>query len=350
MNIAPIPEERNCEPPFRPLIVSLWRFGKVGERAGCARPGSVLREANHLTKALLNPSSARQWFHFLETFARLNGLPAARREVSMKPFGNYAVNGLSVAERVALLRWHYLIAAQLLPRSLLAPLWSYAGVELGQMTGKSGRIYRLSLDPPVYASKEGEYSLTFADATDGLILAQLTFIFTCLDASTPEKVVLIGGLQGPSSYHGSTAKGRVVKATRDLAGLRPKMAVFVAASALAAAAGATNLRAVSNDTHTINADATYQRKRLHADYDAFWLERQGVPDRFGFRLPLDHGPKANRAARNDKRAQVVALIERLFAAEAPSTHTEPAPCRLELSAVLLPPPDRLEGEVLLSGA
>jgi uncharacterized protein VirK/YbjX len=350
MNIAPIPEERNCDPPLRPLIASLWRLGLAGERTGRARPGSLLREANHVSRALLNPASARQWFRFLETFACCNDLPAARREVAMKPFGNYAVNGLAVAERVALLRWHYLTAAQLLPRTLLASLWTYAGVELGQVTGKSGRIYRLSLDAPVHCSKEGEYTLTFADATDGLILAQLTFIFACLDAPTPEKILLIGGLQGPSSFHGPIAKGRVVKATRDLAGLRPKMAVFVAASALAAAAGATDLRAVSNATHTINADASYQRKRLHADYDAFWLERQGVPDSLGFRLPLDHGPKANRAARNDKRAQVAALIERLFAAEAPSIYAGPAHCRFDMAAVSQPPVEMPERRVLLSGA
>ena len=38
-------------------------------------------------------------------------------------------------------------------------------------------------------------------------------------------------------------------------GLRPKMAVFAAASAYAAATGSQSLYAVSNLTHTINADA-----------------------------------------------------------------------------------------------
>ena len=92
------------------------------------------------------------------------------------------------------------------------------------------------------------------------------------------------------------------------------MAVFIAASAFAAACGVTSLRAVSNRTHTINADALYQRKKLHADYDAFWIERDGAPADWGFKVPLDV-PKLDRASRNGQRADIAMFVTRLLKSE-----------------------------------
>jgi hypothetical protein len=92
------------------------------------------------------------------------------------------------------------------------------------------------------------------------------------------------------------------------------MAVFVAASAFATASGATSLRAVSNRTHTINADAQYQRRKRHADYDAFWIERGGAPDDWGFKIPLEPTPRTNRISRNERRAQVTECVYQLFGA------------------------------------
>ena len=276
------------------------------------RAGSLLRAINCFVRAMRNPHLTREWLDFLETFARAHDLPPARPEIVMKPLGNFAIHGLNVHERVALLRSHYALSAKAIPRRLLSSLWGDASVDLGDLCGKSGKTYRLTLDPARHCFKEGEYSLTLTDAMDGVVLAKLTFVLTHLSGKTPERVALIGGLQGPSTCFDMDRKGRIVSATRDLSGLRPKMAVFVALSAFAAASGATSLRAVSNRTHTINADASYQRKRLRADYDAFWIERRGVPDAFGFKLPLDLAPKLERTARNEQRAQVVTLVESQF--------------------------------------
>ena len=90
------------------------------------------------------------------------------------------------------------------------------------------------------------------------------------------------------------------------------MAVFVAASALAKATGSQSLRAVSNRTYTINADAWYQRRKMHADYDAFWIERGGTPDDIGFKMPLEMVPRSQRTRRNEQRAQAATMVYRLF--------------------------------------
>jgi len=63
------------------------------------------------------------------------------------------------------------------------------------------------------------------------------------------------------------------------------MAVYLALAALAAHCKAS-IYAVSNDTHVINADAYYQRKKLKADYDAFWTELGGGAHAYGFQLPV----------------------------------------------------------------
>jgi uncharacterized protein VirK/YbjX len=57
---------------------------------------------------------------------------------------------------------------------------------------------------------------------------------------------------------------------------------------------------------------------MHADYDAFWIERGGVSDRLGFRLPVNMGPRSQTPRRNEQRAQVAMLVYRLFDIEPPN--------------------------------
>jgi uncharacterized protein len=277
--------------------------------------GSLTGAAFFLVRTLRDPHSAVAWLMFLSDFERARALAPAPLQTFAKPFGNFAVHRLSMSERVAMLRSHYNLTAMTLPATALASIWSDSGVELGTLKGKRGQSYRLTLDPARYCYKEGELSFSLTDEADGLELARLTFLITTLGGG--ERALLIGGLQGPSSHAGAAAKVRIVAATRALSGLRPKMAVFAAASAFASATGSESLRAVSNLTHTINADAGYQRRKMHADYDAFWIERGGVPDKLGFRLPLNMGPRSQTPRRNEQRAQVAMLVYRLFDIEPP---------------------------------
>jgi uncharacterized protein len=280
---------------------------------------SLLRAGFFFVGALRDPRSVGAWLTFLGFFERTRGLAPARLETIAKPLGNYAVYRLSISERVAMLRSHYNLIAMTLPATVLSTVWSGSSVELGYLHGKRGRRYRLTLDPARYCYKEGEFSFTLTDTADGLELAKLTFLLITLSGSG-ERALLIGALQGPSSHCGVGAKTRIVAATRALSGLRPKMAVFAAASAFAVATGSQSLHAVSNRTHTINADARYQRRRMHADYDAFWIERGGTSDDLGFKIPLKSAPRSQCTRRNEQRAQVVMLVYRLFELEGANEH------------------------------
>jgi uncharacterized protein len=285
---------------------------------------SFLRAGLFLMSALRDPRSYGEWRSFLRVFERAHGLDPARTETISKPIGNYAVYRLSIADRVAILRSHYSLVATKLPATALSTIWSGSSVEVGYLHGKRGQRYRLTLDPAGYCYKEGEFSFTLTDAADGLELARLTFVVRPLKESG-ECALLIGGLQGPSSHSGPDAKARIVAATRALSGLRPKMVVFVAASAFSNAIGSPHLYAVSNRTHTINADLWYQRRKMHADYDAFWIERGGKPCECGFDLPLQAAPRAHCPRRNEQRAQVTAMVHRLIAGEGVNELSAPLP-------------------------
>ena len=267
-------------------------------------------------RGIARSGSVAAWLTFINSFERTHGLAPARFETIRKPLGNFAVYRLSISERVAMLRSHYSIRAMTLPATVLSTIWSGSTVDLGYLNGKRGRAYRLSLDPAGYCYKEGECSFTLTDMADGLELARLTFSLITLSGSG-ERALLIGSLQGPSSYSGAGAntKTRIVAATRALSGLRPKMAVFAAASAYADATGSQSLYAVSNLTHTINADAQYQRRKMHADYDAFWIERGGTSDKLGFKMSPQIAPRSQCLRRNEQRAEVAKLVYRLFELE-----------------------------------
>lgn len=266
-------------------------------------------------KAVRDPHSVGLWLIFLSTFERTHGLGQAGFDTIAKPLGNYAVYKLSTTRRVEMLRSHYQRFAMTVPPAVLSILWTGGSMDLGYLEGKCGQKYRLTLGPARHCHKEGEFSFTLADQEDGLELARLTFLLMTL-GTRDETSLLIGGLQGPHPAAScANAKTRIVSATRALSGLRPKMAVFAAVSIFASATGTQSLRAVSNRTHTINADAYYQRRRMHADYDAFWRERGGTYDLLGFSIPLDITPTSKKPCRNEHRARIATLVNRLFQQE-----------------------------------
>lgn len=302
----------NFRHPFT-AVMPLVRSLKFAEPSHL-RPGSILDKGIRASNALMDLPSAFSWLRFLADVERRYELPAAPPDTVLKPLRNFAVHRLGVEERCRLLRAHYTIAPKALPARAFAALWTGSRIPLGTLEGRRGRRYHLILESAAHCGREGEYTFTLI-AEDGLELAKLTFVLAAGLIGGDETQLLIGGLQGPSSFFGNSAKERVISATRDLSGFRPKMAVFVAASTFAEAVGASNLLAVSNRTHTINADAWYQRRRLVADYDAFWVERGGKPTDYGFQIPLRLAPRTNCMARNRQRSRIVDLTAAFFAAD-----------------------------------
>lgn len=288
-------------------IRTIWRRVCV-----IAANESALQAGIFFLSSLRDMRAAATWLNFLEAFGGKYLLGAAPIQCIRKPFSNYALHRLSFSQRVSILNDHYSLIGDTIPL-LAAVSWGRSSLELGLLSGKNGATYRLSLRPAEYCYKEGELSFVLSDAADGLELAKLTFVLAKREDEEPS--LLIGGMQGPSSHCGPDAKARIVKATRALWGLRPKMAVFLAATAFARAMGARRILAVSNDTHSINADAWWQRQRMHADYDAFWLERGGARVAEGFALPVMSTTKSKCNRREEQRARIDELVAQLFSLE-----------------------------------
>jgi len=292
-----------ADPPRLSQVVALiWRHAGL-----MAKVKGASQRRLFVARALRDPMSVGAWLRFLREFEQAHGLQAARPQLGEKPVRIYAVHGIPIARRVALLQDHYRLSMSCLPKGLSELLWSRSTLELGSLSGRSGQRYRLSFGAANNYPREGEVCFVLSNAEDGLVLSQLTFLLTNDDSAT---TLLIGGLQGPRSDAG--AKARIVAATRDLSGLRPKMAVFIAVAAFAGALGARGLHAVSNRTHTKNGEAPHQRQRMRSDYDSFWIERGGTPTDLGFWIPLGLEPRTERSSRNQQRAQVVALVETIF--------------------------------------
>lgn len=245
---------------------------------------------------LLAPRANARWIRHAERRALQYDTPRIPRDLLYKAVRSYIRHGWRCAQRVDALERHYEAMDQLFTRDFNVRLWRGEQVELGVLSGRDVS-YRLLLSRALVTRQEGELSITLEDAADGLRLAMITFT---LGESEGGLSVAIGGLQGLPA---GGDKRRIVTATRRLRGLRPKAAVLLATQAFARMVGAKDLFAVSRATHVINEKAaSYLRRHFHTDYDAFWVERGGVPDpAFGFRLPLlsPHGMTASATRVDD---------------------------------------------------
>ncbi len=232
-------------------------ISRIFRHFGLAR---ALTFARHAYRA---PQNMRAWDDFVSaTFP-----PEAHDGMLLRPLRPYMREYFSVDARRALIRTHYTSLATLLRTQ--AALAGEPGALLSTLTGKSGEAYRLHLGR--CTSKEGELTFDFL-TTRGESLAKLSVAIG--EDEHDARVLWIGGLQGAKPPLG---RDDIVRATRDLNGLRPKGAVLFAAQRLAQLAGLSGLRAPSNEGHiSSNRLGSFQKKRrIHADYGQFWEEIGG---------------------------------------------------------------------------
>ena len=200
-----------------------------------------------------------EWSHFVRQ--------ELRRESLMSRIAQpYLRARFDMRRRAELLIFHYRILRQCLPAAALADVLRESGVEIAALTGKSGRRYALTLGTGT--SKEGELNFSLLDVDKQISLATLRVV---IGTENEMPVLWIGGLQGAKPPFG---RAEIVQATRDLNGLRPKHAVLQAAAALCSWLGIRVMLAPSRANHISQRGwRRWRRKRrIHADYNAFWRE------------------------------------------------------------------------------
>lgn len=277
------------------------------------RTGSGKTARFFATRSLLSPIAAARWVTYVGGYYRSLGVPGPASVTVNKPLRNYVALGFGPGERVRLLTDHYRIAAQLLPLAVQTRLAGNAAMTLGILNGNRGDYsIRFAASEFMQTTREGELVLFMEKCSDGCILTKATFLF----ARQPDGrlTLVIGGLQGITGGARSEALGtkrEIVDATRSLSQLRPKDVVLHAVLALADRLGIEAVQAVSNRRHVISKLRT---GAVSADYDAYWVERQGrLSEPYGYTLPVslpqDPVPPNKREMH---KANVVAMVRTLL--------------------------------------
>ncbi len=253
----------------------------------------------YLLRSLLAPTVSARWSCFIREFHRDAGAVDPVARVLAKPLRNYVHRAFWPRRRLDLLIEHYRWFDALFSRDCIRRICSGEALAVVTLQGRRGREYHLFVVASVTAimQREGELAIYLAKGADEPKLCRLSL---CLSKVAGRLSIVIGGLQGPLTAH----KRNVIDATRDLYGLRPKDAVFLAARAMAQALSLEAVHAVSDANHVLKR---LQDKSKFSHYDAYWLERGGAADGpFGFVFaPLDP-----IAASDDKRdAMKIAIVE-----------------------------------------
>lgn len=233
-------------------------------------------------RGLLCPKCTADWTRYVDhLYGKYNAgrIPAFMLQ---KITRSYVDRQWGAVERLRRLCAHYNLAQDIFSAEDIRQMLKGERVHIAELKGKSER-YALYLQLAHIAHREGEFSVELQRVDSLYRLAKITFLFH----SNPngEKILMIGGLQGASF---GVPKDLIVKATRDMFGLRPKQGVLEFVRYLAAASGCDEIWAVSNKNHVIAGKANYFRPRkIFADYDNFWLERGAELHPSGnYKLPM----------------------------------------------------------------
>ncbi len=257
----------------------------------------VLARTKYLVRAAARPSLTAQWFAILRE-PHLAPLVQSHPHILSKLQRPYLHRRLTAAGRLAALQSHYRFVSDSLDGPIRREIFIPEGFRLAGLaeTGLTLEPYSLRLFYGDQFAKEGELTLgLFADRSV-VPLTTLTFCVSNFGSGLAGEI-FIGGLQ---SQGGAGVRERIVELTRLLHGLRPKALLVFAIQRLAQTWGISRLTAVGLDEHIYRH--YLKRKQVHADYDAFWSECQGVrlPDG-NFQLPpVPQARKIEELARNKR--------------------------------------------------
>lgn len=242
--------------------------------------GSLRRGAKFLLRAALNATATLRWLRFIAAEPALADAPFhVRRVLSDKIHRPFARNALSIAGRVECLIAHYVALFTALPDDVAARLVKGERIILARLRGDDG-VYTVTLSRETISQHQGELTILFIEPIANIALARLPL--NLVASSTGPCAVMVTGLQGPPPAH----KDKIVAATRDLDGLRPKRIVLEAAIGLALWLQAPGVIAIADKNH-VSQTLKKWRSKIHADYDFFWQEFDAPRNEAGdFILPV----------------------------------------------------------------
>lgn len=240
----------------------------------------------YIARSLLHWRQHAVWLNFLDTPA-MAGLTAVDGTLIERYQHRYMNRHWSMMQRLAAMRAHYAFAVDRFPAGLFDQLYRQREMRVGRVVLRNGSGLSLWLKAPPIRGREGELSISLTDDW-GLQISYATISFV-----DDGRSVIIGCLQGAANNAGRDA---IRELTRQSHGLRPKNLLLSIIRSLAEAMGAERMLGIGNEAHPF---AT--RKKIKADYDAFWQENGGVADGQGFYAMSVHEPARCESSVESKR-------------------------------------------------
>jgi len=239
------------------------------------------RVARYISKGIAHPVASIKWALSLSETSEHHLWFRSNPRLLLKPGRHYISRHYNFASRTKIISNHYAALSSLLSRQSFEALAQGTQLLLANFVGKKGGNYQITLSKTDKFDREGELILGLKDADrNGDIF---WFVFS-LNHHENQTWAEIGCFQGAK---GEDARAMIKLATKEFHGIRPRNLLADAMYALAANWGLSGIFGISNSSRVYNGSETF------ADYDTFWQELGGTPDRDGlFRLPvsLSHHP------------------------------------------------------------
>ncbi len=263
------------------------------------------RDLRFYLNARLHARIFAHWTAYLDKAMPGPDFAAARSRLAPRIFRPYLRPDFGVDDRANLLADHYYVLRKRFSPSALLPMMGEPGIAIAVLTGKSGRQYDLTLGTGT--SKEGELSLCFMDRD---INAPLAILRMVIGGGRGSPILWIGGLQGAKPPWG---RDEIVRATRDLNGLRPKHAVLQASCVLSEWLGIHRMLAPGRSNHISQRGwrKWLPKRKIHADYDSFWQEFGALRAGRDYELPLPLPRRAPEDVASKRRKEWLRRYERL---------------------------------------
>jgi uncharacterized protein VirK/YbjX len=246
-----------------------WKYiNEVFARASVLTPLCNRRHIlSFIIDSLAHPTRRAEWFAYLDS--RLPpGIPLrTATHVVAYTARRYLRYWFSPQARIDIFRSHYDLLSERFSLALLDSMQAVSGLLLGELIGKSGRRYTVTLHFAM--TKEGEIGIRFNDVELGTWLATIRGTFG--RQANGDEVFWVGAIQGAPAFIG---REEISHATRDLNVLRPKQVVLHAACALCASVGVETVFLPSNRNHVARGwwRRWFLADKISSDYDGFWRE------------------------------------------------------------------------------
>lgn len=295
--------------PHRTHIISELVKGK-------RTPGPIWQKREYRLKFLLRSllfwSSTHRMLESLAGRDDFDRLLASQVTLPSKTHRQYLMRGLTASDRADAIIHHYHWIDSLKEKGLAQALTSPHEQPFVQFRAKNDAIYTVNASCAGKAEREGESTLWLRD-NENTLLASLTF---SVARSNGQRVIVIGGLQGPRR---NVSRDAIKQATRACHGLFPKRLLMEVIFQLAAQSSVRAIFAVSDEGHVFRAlrYRLSKGRHFHASYDEFWGSLDGKKlSAFCWQLPLQMERKSLEDIASKKRAEYRRRFELLDEIEA----------------------------------